>query len=74
MVMNIGLLALILLIVIYIVIFALFRKSSYLEAVRMSYSKMLGGEWTTRKRFAVEAGTAIIVIILVSFLTYLAAP
>jgi hypothetical protein len=71
MVMNIGLLLLLILLFSYVLIPPMFKHVSYLGTVRARYRKFLGGEWTRRKHLIVEAGAVLIVICLVTLLTYL---
>jgi hypothetical protein len=71
MLLNLGLLLLFVLIIAYVFIPPLFVQGRYLEIVRARYQKVLGGEWTLRKRLLIEAGAALIVICLIILLTYL---
>lgn len=71
MLLNLGLLLFFILVFAYILIPPVFMQGPYLDTVRARYHKILGGEWTLRKTLFVEAGAVLIVIGIVTLLTYL---
>ena len=71
MLLNLGLLLFCILVFAYILIPPAFMSGPYIETMRYRYRKILGGEWTLRKSIIVEASAVLIVIVLVTILTYL---
>jgi hypothetical protein len=71
MLLNLGLLLFCILVLAYILIPPAFMPGSYLDTVRTRYRNVLGGQWNLRKTLIIEAAAVLIVILIVTLLTFL---